>query len=210
MLFSSALLQQIVLLCSILLAIVLGLLYLHWRSHLQSLRSISVPLLGFAIFGICDALLTLHGTWQSPWREANPSMRVFLLWGGWWGQCLGSALWILAWTLVLDRMESWRAGGSIRTACLASGLRLWVVYGLAIGHLNGFVSWLAPSNDVARIFAAFRRLWVTQAAWLAAISPFGYPLYSGLCFGSVCALAHVLIVWGYERGQAANTSSANL
>src|SRR5262245_34694154 len=106
MLFSSTLLlQQIVVLCSILLAIVVGLLFLHLRGHLQSLRSIWVPLLGFAIFGICDALVTLQGTWQSPWREANPSMRAFLQWAGWQGQCLGSALWILAWTLVLDVLE---------------------------------------------------------------------------------------------------------
>src|SRR5438045_2654965 len=62
MLVSSTLLfPQIILLCSILLAIVLGLLYLRWRGHLHSLRSIWLPLLGFAIFGICDALVTLQG-----------------------------------------------------------------------------------------------------------------------------------------------------
>src|SRR6266542_2717402 len=85
---STLIFPQIILLCSILLAIVLGLLYLRRRGHLQSLQLIWFPLLGFAIFGICDALVTLEGTWQSPWREANPSMRAFLLWGGWWGQCL--------------------------------------------------------------------------------------------------------------------------
>jgi hypothetical protein len=202
MLFSSTLiLQQTVLICSILLAIGLGFGYLHQRGHLQSLRPACVPLIGFAVFGICDALVTLHGTWQAPWREANPSMRAFLIWCGWWGQCLGSVLWIFAWVLVLDGLESWRSRASKRTAERISWLRLWIVYALALGHLNGFVSWVDRSGPVATLFSLFYRFWSRNIGWIGPLSPFGYPLYSGLFFGGACALAHAIIVRLYQRRQ---------
>jgi len=203
MLFSNTLiLQQAVLVGSILFAIILSLIYLRRRNHLHALQAVRVPLLGFAIFGICDALVTLHGTWQAPWREANPSMRAFLVWGGWRGQCLGSVLWIFAWVLVLDGMESWRDRTSKRTAACISWLRLWIVYALALGHLNGFVSWTDRAEPVAALFGLFYRFWSRNVGWLGPLSPFGYPLYSGLCFGGVCALAHALLVRLYERCQA--------
>jgi hypothetical protein len=191
--------EQIALLLAIALAAGLGIRYLNWRDHLASLRAIWLPLLGFVVFGVCDALVTLQGTWQAPWREGNPSMRAFLLWAGWWGQCLGSALWILAWALALDGMETLRARISPRGAGLLGALRLWVVYALALGHLNGLVSWTRSPRAIAAIFAWFYAAWRERAAWLGMLSPLGYPLYSGLFFGGLCALAHMLIIWAYDR-----------
>jgi hypothetical protein len=176
--------------------------YLRWRGHLASLRAVRLPLLGFVVFGICDALVTLQGTWQSPWREGNPSMRAFLLLAGWLGQCLGSGLWILVWAFALDGMETLRTRLSRRGAATISVLRLWAVYALALGHLNGLVSWTQSPRMVAATFAWFYTAWRTHAAWLSALSPLGYPLYSGLFFGGLCTLAHLLAAWANTRHQA--------
>jgi hypothetical protein len=121
-------------------------------------------------------------------------MRAFLVWGGWWGQCIGSALWILAWTLVLDGLELLRRRSHPRWATLVGWIRLWTVYALAIGHLNGLVSWTSSPGVVATLFRGFYHAWSAKAGWLSALSPFGYPLYSGLFFGGLCAVVHWAIV----------------
>lgn len=202
MLFSYALMpQQIVLLSWIVLAIGLSVAYLRWRGHLGLLRRLWLPLAGFAAFGVADALVTLHGTWQAPWREANPSMRAMLLWGGWLGQCLGSALWLMAWALVFGQLEAWRTR-AVGRAAIAGWLQLWLAYALAFGHLNGFVSWAAPHGALGRLFVAFYRLWSRAAGWAEPLSPFGYPLYSGLCFGAAAALGHALAVRAWAACRA--------
>ncbi|HNP73524.1 MAG TPA: hypothetical protein PKK15_20595 [Kouleothrix sp.] len=192
MLFSSALLpQELALLGCIVAAAGASVAFLRRRGRLGMLRRLWLPLASFTLFGLADALVTLHGTWQAPWREANPAMRALLLRAGWLGQCLGSALWVLAWALVLSWLEAWRERRPARAAQLG-WLQLWLAYALALGHLNGFVSWAAPRGAIGGAFSAFYRAWSGAAGWLEPISPFGYPLYSGLCFGGVAALAHVL------------------
>jgi len=201
MLFSRVLLpQQVILIGSIVLAIALGIAYLCWRGRLIALRPVRIPLLLFALFGTCDALMTLSGTWQAPWREANPSMRAFLQWGGWWGQCLGSMLWILAWTLVFDGLESLRRHLHSRWMAVVDCIRLWTVYALAVGHLDGFVSWSNWPGTVAMLFRTFHHAWSVNAGWLTTLSPFGGPLYSGLCFGGLCTLVHWITISICKRG----------
>ncbi len=199
MIFSRALiLQEIALVCTILISIGAGCIVLRWRAHLRVLRAMRVPLAGFALFGLCDVLVTLHGTWHAPWREANPAMRAFLFWGSWWGLCLGSALWIVAWTLVFDWLEALRECHPGR-ATRIGWLQLWIGYALALGHLNGFVSWTQTPSSIARLFRQFYTLWSGYAGWLGALSPFGYPLYSGLCFGAIATIIHVVIVGMHMR-----------
>lgn len=193
--------QQIVLLLSIAAAIGLAYAYLRWRHRLSSLRSLWLPLSLFTLFGTLDALVTVRGTWNAPWREGNPAMRAFLVWGGWIGQCVGSAVWIVGWTLVLDGLESLRLRLAGRWAALVGWLRLWTAYALALGHLNGFASWGAvPGADVATrgFFVFLDWLWAREPG-LFAISPFGYPLYAGLFFGGLCALLHAATAAALRR-----------
>jgi hypothetical protein len=193
MILSRAILgQQLVLLLTIGLAIGLAIVYLRWRSHLDLLRALWLPATLFAIFGTLDALVTMAGTWNGPWREANPTMRAFLLWAGWWGQCVGSFLWVIGWTLVVDGLESLRQRLGGRGASIARGMQLLALYGLAAGHISGFLSWifLARLPAVAEVFFGLYQ----RIPWLDAISPFSYPLYLGLSFGGLCTLLHVGIL----------------
>jgi hypothetical protein len=103
-------------------------------------------------------------------------------------------LWIFAWTLVFDAIETYRERMPKHRPVGAHWLRLWIAYALAIGHLNGFVSWLDSKGGLAFLFLAFHRWWSSAAGWLNPLSPFGYPLYSGICFGGICTLIHLAIV----------------
>lgn len=191
MLFSPDILpQQIILLLTIGLSIGLVIGYLYWRNRLDSARPLLIPIFFFVVFGTLDALMTMRVIWNAPWREGNSVIRAFLEWGGWWGQCVGTAVWVVSWSLFVDGLESLRRRVDGRWGTLLSWGRLLTVYVLAVGHLDGFVSWTDSPSRLVDLFSGFDRFLWQKAAWLRDFSPFGWPLYTGLFFGGLCALLH--------------------
>lgn len=182
--------QQVVLLLTIIVSAGAALAYIHRKGRLDSIRPVVVPLFFYAVFGTLDALVTLRGTWNDPWREGNPSLRVFLVWGGWWGQCIGTALWVLVWLLILDGLEVLRRRSRGRARAFWGGSRLLTAYALATGHLYGLLTWIHWPPLLYGVFSAFGRFLWEEAEWLVRISPFSTPLYVGLFFGGMCALTH--------------------
>lgn len=177
-------------------------MYLRWRDRLDSARFLLIPILFFAFSGTLDALVTMHGTRDAPWRERNDAVRPFLEWGGWWGQCLATAAWIIGWSLFVDGLESLRRRLTGHWAALLNWGRLLTVYALAVGHLDGFLSWTHSPVWLADLFSVVERFLQEKAAWLEPISPFGWPLYIGLLLGGLCALVHLGAVSLLERSGA--------
>jgi hypothetical protein len=167
--------RQVILLLTIGVSIGLVVGYLRWRGRLDYVRPWLIPAALFAVFGSLDAWVTMNGTWNAPWREGNPSIRVFMEWGGWWGQCIATAAWIVGWSLFVDGLGSLGRRLPGRWGTLASYGPLLTLYALALGHLDGLLSW------------------TDSPAWLVVVSPFGMPLYTGLFLGGICALLHNLI-----------------
>ena len=184
--------QQIVLLLSILVALTLAVAYLWRRGRLSSLRALAVPLALSVVFGTLDGLVTLRGTYYNPWREGNPTLRAVLLWGGWLGLCLWSVLWVFAWALVLDGLESLRlrlAGSGAKV--LLRGAQLYIFYALAMLHLSDVISWIGWPTLLNQITIQFLGWLANHAPGLFTISPIGDYLYVGLFFGALCTIIHV-------------------
>ncbi len=200
MLFShGVVVLQVILLLTIGASIGLVIIYLHRLGRLGYVRPWLIPIALFAVFGSLDAWVTMSGTWNAPWREGNPSIRAFMEWGGWWGQCIATAVWIVGWSLLVDGL-GWlgrRLPG--RWGTLVSYSPLLTFYALAIGHLDGLVSWTGSPAWLADLFGTFERFLREKATWLVASSPFGMPLYTGLFFGGLCALLHSGIAAGLKR-----------
>jgi hypothetical protein len=185
--------RQIILLLTIGASVGLVLGYLHWRGRLGYVRPWLIPAALFAVFGSLDAWVTMSGTWNAPWREGNPSIRVFMEWGGWWGQCVATAAWIVGWSLFVVGLGTLGRRLPGRWGTLVSYGPLLTLYALALGHLDGLLSWTDSPAWLAGLFLAFERFLREKAAWLAAVSPFGMPLYTGLFLGGICAVLHCWI-----------------
>jgi hypothetical protein len=184
--------QQIVLLLSILLALTLATAYLWRRGRLSSLRALAVPLALSVVFGTLDGLVTLGGTSFSPWLEGNYTLRAVLQWGGWLALCLWSVLWVFAWALVLDGLESLRlrlAGSGARV--LLRGAQLYLFYALAMLHLSDVNSWIGWPALLNQITIQFLGWLANHAPGLLTISPIGDYLYVGLFFGALGTILHV-------------------
>ncbi|HEV8194257.1 MAG TPA: hypothetical protein VGP82_22635 [Ktedonobacterales bacterium] len=120
--------QRLVLFGVILLAYALAALYLRWRRHGSSLLRLAwVPAVLFAVFAPLDALVTLQGTWNLPWKEAEPTMRALLPWEGWRGVCLGFAAWVLGSAIVVDALESPRLRLNYHGRTLVGWLQLYTL-----------------------------------------------------------------------------------
>lgn len=184
--------QQGVLLLAILLALALAIAYLWRRGRLSSLRALAVPLAVAVVFGTLDGLVTLSGTYYYPTIEGNPTLRAILLWGGWLGLCLWSVLWVFAWALVLDGLESLRlrlpwSGARV----LLGGARLYIAYVLAMLHLSDVISWTGSPALLEQVITGFLGWLAVHALGLAMASPIGDYLYVGLVFGALCTILHV-------------------
>jgi len=190
---------QIILLLTIGASIGLVAGYLHRRGRLGYVRPWLIPISLFAVFGSLDAWVTMSGTWNAPWREGNPSIRVFMEWGGWWGQCVATAAWIIGWSLLVDGLGLLGRRLTGPWGTLVSYVPLLTLYALALGHLDGLLSWTGSPAWLAGLFLAFERFLREEVAWLVAFSPFGTPLYTGLFFGGMCALLHSGMVGVLKR-----------
>jgi hypothetical protein len=186
--------EQAALIMALLAAFALSALYLRRRGHLRLLSGACwLPALLIVAFSLPDALATLSGTWNAPSREADPFVGIFLTRAGWRGLCLALMIWILGWTLVLDGLETVRLRLPPRLAPLPRAAQLFLLYALAMGHLDGFSSWThvpaafyAASND---LLAVLRQ----HAAWTMPSYALAYVLYPALVFGALCAAAHALL-----------------
>ncbi len=191
---SNLLVEQVTLLSSLAAAFALALLYLRWRGHLSLLSGwFWLPALLVVGLSVPDALATLAGTWGAPAREADPFLRFFLTWDGWPGLCLALALWMLGWALALDGLETLRLRLSPRAALLPRAGQLYILYALAVGHLDGFAAWThvplafyLASNDLLAVLRSY-------AAWTMPSFAVAYVLYPSLVYGALCALLHLLI-----------------
>jgi hypothetical protein len=201
--------EQVTLVCALLLAFGVALLYLHRRGRQALLRSLWVPALGVVALSMPDALVTLQGTWAAPTNEANPFVAVFLRWLGWRGLCLAFPLWILGWTLFLDALESWRQRLSLRRAHWIGQLQLFTVYALAMGHLDGLSSWTHVPALFYHASNAVVSLLLQHGPWPLDVFPLGYVLYPSLVFGAACVLAHVCTVSG-THGMRVRLASARV
>ncbi len=202
--------HQVVILQSILLLTIgasIGLVVftLHRLGWLGYARPWLVPIALFAVFGSLDAWVTMSGTWNAPWREGNPSIRAFMEWGGWWGQCIATAVWIAGWSLFVVGLGGLARRLPGRWGTLASTGPLLTLYALALGHLDGLLSWTGSPAWLAGLFAAFERFLGEKAAWLVAASPFGMPLYTGLFFGGLCTVLHLGVQGGLAGALKGNT-----
>jgi hypothetical protein len=187
--------EQAVLITALLAAFALALLYLRRRGHLRLLSGDCwLPALLIVAFSLPDALVTLSGTWNAPSREANPFVGIFLTWAGWRGLCLALLLWILGWTLVLDGLETLRLRLPPHLAPLVRTAQLFLLYALAMGHLDGFSAW---THVPAAFYAASNGLLALlrqHAAWTMPSYALAYVLYPALIFGALCAAAHALLI----------------
>ncbi len=207
MLFShQVVVLQVILLLTIGVSIGLVVDYLRRLGRLGYARPWLIPISLFVLFGSLDAWVTLSGTWNAPWREGNPSIRAFMEWGGWWGQCVATALWIIGWSLFVDGLGTLGRRLPGRWGTLVSHGPLLTLYALAVGHLDGLLSWTGSPAWLADLFLAFERFLREKATWLVAVSPFGMPLYSGLVFGGMCALLHEGIAIGLKRNTSQGMS----
>ena len=120
-------------------------------------------------------------------------------WGGWWGQCVATAAWIIGWSLFVDGLGLLGRRLTGRWGTLVSHGPLLTLYALALGHLDGLLSWTDSPACLADLFLAFERFLRGKAAWLTAFSPFGTPLYTGLFFGGICTVLHCGVVSALKR-----------
>lgn len=193
--------QQLVLLLSIGGAVGAVMAYLRWRKRLASIRPVLLPAGLFALFGTLDALVTLQGTINAPTNEGNPTIRLFLVWGGWVGQCVGTVLWVWGWAWLADRLGVWRSKTRGWPAGLLGWARLWLLYSLALGHLYGYLSWTDRASPIVVLnWELYWFLW-RQARFLIHISPFGDILYSAMLMGAPAAGLHSVWDWGWRRLQ---------
>lgn len=185
--------QQAILVLALLLAFGLALAFLHHRRHLARLRPLCLPALLLAAFCIPDAVLTLRGTWADAAREADPFVRAFLAWHGWQGLCAAFVVWVLGWALVIDGLETLRARLPERLGPLAASGELYILYAVALGHLDGLVSWTHAPAVVYRASAGLLAAVARDAPRVVSAFPLAYVLYPALVYGALFAAAHALI-----------------
>jgi hypothetical protein len=107
------------------------------------------------------------------------------------GLCLWSILWVFAWTLILDGLESLRLRLVTSWARFLVGWAgLYIFYALAGLHASDVVAWIRSPPLLYRMLLAFFIWLVDHAPGLLAISPLGYELYVGLVVGALAALLH--------------------
>ncbi len=186
--------QRIVLFVAIFLAYVLAVLYLRWRQHGGSLlRLVWAPAALFGVFAPLDALVTLQGTWNLPWEEAEPTMRALLLWEGWRGVCLGFAAWILGGALFVDALESPRLRLRARGGTLVGWLQLYILYALAMGDLDGLLSWTHQPAALYQLFSSVATQCNHWLPWTIGGSGLGYLVGPSLFFGALCTGVHIAV-----------------
>ncbi len=199
--------EQVALAGTLLVASLASLAYLGWRRHLAMLRALYLPAILIVVFGVPDALLTLRGNWAVPTREANPFIAAFLRWAGWRGLCLAFALWISGWTLALDGLETLqrrlpgRCGAWVRTA------QLYMLYAVALGHLDGLTSWTHAPAAVYRASWGLLAELREHAAWSMPIFPLAYLLYPALTYAVLFTLVHGGIAGGARSMRRKATSA---
>lgn len=185
--------QQAVLVLALLLAFGLALVFLRRRRHLVRLRPLCLPALLLAAFCVPDALLTLQGTWGKAAREADPFVRAFLAAAGWRGLCAAFVVWILGWTLVIDGLETLRARLPERLGPVAASGQLYILYAVALGHLDGLTSWTHAPLVVYRASAGLLAALARDAPRAVSAFPLAYVLYPAVVYGALFAAAHALI-----------------
>lgn len=184
--------QRVVLFGAILLAYALAILYLLWRRHGGSLLRLTwVPAGLFAVFAPLDALVTLQGTWNFPWQEAEPTMRAFLLWQGWRGVCIGFVAWILGGVLFVDALEAPRLRLNYRGRTLVGWLQIYTLYALAMGDLDGLLSWTQLPTGLSRLFSAVAEMSNHWLPWSIGGAGLGYLVGPSLFFGALCTVTHI-------------------
>ncbi|MEM0438098.1 MAG: hypothetical protein QXU54_02240 [Candidatus Micrarchaeia archaeon] len=94
------------------------------------LRTLTFPLVLFALAGIPDCLATVHFALQNPGLEGNPLVRPFLSAG--WLMAAGVFIWVLGWLSAAEL--AWQRG--LQTVSTAIPLALFA------GHAWGFSTWL--------------------------------------------------------------------
>lgn len=187
--------QQIVLFGAILLAYIVAVLYLRWRRHgISLLRLAWAPAALFAVFLPLDASVTLQGAWNLPWKEAEPTMRAFLLWQGWRGACIGFFAWILGSALCVDALEASRLRLGSRGGALVGWLQIYILYALAMGDLDGLLSWTRHPDGLFDLFSTVATLSNQVLPWSIGGAGIGYLVGPSLFFSAICAVAHVGVV----------------
>lgn len=186
---------RIVLFVGIALAYALVILYLRWRRHSGSLLRLAwAPALLFGVFALLDALVTLQGTWNLPWNEAEPTLRALLLWEGWRGVCIGFVVWILGSAIFVDALESPRLRLSYRSRTFVGWLQLYTLYALAMGDLDGMLSWTHQPTGLYQLFSAVATSFNHWLPWSVGGAGLGYLVGPSLCFGAMCTAIHISVV----------------
>jgi len=121
-------------------------------------------------------------------------MRALLLWEGWRGVCLGFAAWILGSAIFVDALESPRLRLRHRSRTLVGWLQIYTLYALALGDLDGMLSWTQQPTGLYQVFSAIATLFNTLLPWSVGGTGLGYLVGPSLFFGAICTALHFGIV----------------
>ncbi len=133
----------------------------------------SAPLLLWIVFGTLDITITTRCAYAWAECEGNAASRLFFAQFGFLGGAIVSFAWISLWATIMGIIE-YLAKNAQRMAKLFGDLIvLCILYGLAIGHLAGFSTWLVQTKGIVEFLDSL-------------------PNWIGIAFGLIHAvIAHV-------------------
>jgi hypothetical protein len=143
-----------VLFLQLLTIVAIGLSIVFWiwfclkHGFKEQLKSYTLPIIIWTIFGTLDIVITAKGTFLSPYSEGNFLARFIFVETGFLGPVLASILWVALWAWVVFALNKLKIN-------YAGFLSLAVFWSLAIGHFFGFSSWFAPFCEYKEVYELF-------------------------------------------------------